>query len=408
MSSIRMLAAAVAATLLCSAGGPPRAGEAPAGKLDPAVEKTCLEFARNIEATVNAGNPAPLNKAVDIKSMVDLALKGLDVAPDLMTGFRTGAKSFQLGTVVVTQSIQNGGSYKFLRLRVVDGQPRAQFRLLQSSEGGLNYHELILAVPAAGAPSVPDVYIYLSAECMSETLRRAMLPAVAEQNKGVIAKLTGQQNDFIKSLAKIQAMQALVKQGKHAEALAALKGLPASLQTDKNILITRVGIAANVDEGEYVAAMDAMRKALPNDACLDIMSLDALFLRKKYAEAIQAADRLEQLVGGDPYLNVVRGSVYYAQKQLDKGRECVQKALDAEPKLIQAHFTMITICIDQKDYAAVAKTLSFLENDMGVELNDLTQVPEYADFVKSEQYKTWQAGRKKLPAKPVPGKKAEN
>jgi len=92
--------------------------------------------------------------------------------------------------------------------------------------------------------------------------------------------------------------------------------------------------------------------------------------------------------------------VYSAQKQQDKAKESIQKAIVAEPKMVQAYFTMIAICLEQKDHAGVAKALGALENDAGVQLNDVAQVPEYAEFAKSEEYKKWQAGRKK----PAPAK----
>ena len=388
-----------------AAAGAPRAGEAPAAaKLDPAVEKTFVDFAKKIEATINAGDASFLDKAIDINALLDRAIQGLNVPPQLMSGFRTGVGKLQFGTAVVTQSVQNGGSYKFLRLRSVKGETRAIFRLLQNGEGGLNYHELILALPPKGEPRVADLYVHAMGECMSDTLRRGLLPAIAEKNKGFLARLTGQQNDYIKNLPKIQAMQQLAKQGKKAEALAALKTLPASLQTDKNILIQRVFFAAEADEAEYAAALEAMRKAYPKDPCIDLLCLDALFMKKPYAETIQAADRIDRSIGGDPYLHVFRSNVYYIEKKLDKARQCAEKALAEEPTLTHAHFTLITICLDQKDYAKVAALLTILEKDLGVELNDLGEVPAYADFVKSDEYKKWLVGRK--PPATAPGKDA--
>lgn len=372
------------------------AGEAPAVvKLDPAVEKTFLDFAKKIEVTINAGDASLLDKAIDMNALLARTLQGLKVPTQLMNGFRAGmGGKFKFGTMVVTRSIQNGGSYKFLRLRSANGETRALFRLLQTDDGGLNYHELVLTLPPKGAPRIVDLYIHAGGEYTSHTLRRAFLPVIAEKNKGFFARLTGQQSDYIKSFPKIRAMQQLARQGKKAEALAALKALPASLQTDKNILLLRVLYTIEGDEAEYAAAFEAMRKAYPKDPCLDLLCLDALILKKKYAETIRAADRIDRSIGGDPYLHVFRSNVYYAEKKLDKARQCAEKAIAAEPALTDAHFNLITICLDQKDYAKVAAILTVLEKDLGVELNDLTEVPVYADFVKSDEYKKWLAGRK--------------
>ena len=346
-----------------------------------------MDFAGKIEATINAGDPSFLDKAIDMNALMNQTLKGLRVTKQMMSGFRAGLGNFKFGTMVVARSIQNGGSYKFLRLRNTNGETRAIFRLLQNADGGVNYHELVLTLPREGGPSVMDMYIHLGGEYMSDTLRRAFLPAIAEKNKGFLARLTGRQGDYIKSLPKMQAMQQLARQGKMAEALAILKALPASLQTDKNILMQRVVYAAEVDEAEYAAALEAMRKAYPKDPCLDLLCLDALILKKKYAETIRAADRIDRNIGGDPYLDVFRSNVYYTEKKLGKARQCAEKAIAAEPTLTDGHFTLITICLDQKDYPKVAEILTVLEKDLGVELTDLTEVPVYADFVKSDEYK---------------------
>ncbi len=379
-----------------------RAGEAQAaGKLDPAVEKAFVDFAGKIEATINAGDASLLDKAIDMNALLARTVQGLNVPKKLVSGFRAGIGNFKFGTAVVTRGIQNGGSYKFLRLRHTNGETRALFRFLQNADGGLNYHELVLTQTPKGQPRVTDLYVHAGGEYMSDTFRRGFLPAIAEKNKGFFARLTGQQSDYIKSLPKIQATQQLAKQGKMAKALAALKALPASLQTDKNILIMRVFYALEVDEAEYAAALDAMRKAYPKDPCLDLLCLDALIIRKQYAETIRAADRIDRSIGGDPYLHVFRSNVYYTAKKLDKARQCAEKAMAEEPTLADAHFALIGICLDQKDYAKVAATLTIIEKDLGVELNDLGELPAYAGFVKSDEYKKWLAGRK--PPATAPG-----
>jgi hypothetical protein len=106
------------------------AGEPPAKPVDPAMEKVCTEFAKKIEATINASDPGPFNRAVDNNAIADAALQGFDVPDQLKTMVRVQFIGVNLGTTLVTECIRKGGSYKFMRLRVVDGEPRALFRLL--------------------------------------------------------------------------------------------------------------------------------------------------------------------------------------------------------------------------------------------------------------------------------------
>jgi hypothetical protein len=64
-------------------------------------------------------------------------------------------------------------------------------RLLLPNFGGVNYHELIVARDATGEPRISDIYVHLSGELVSQTIRRLLLPAYAAENRGLWARLTG-------------------------------------------------------------------------------------------------------------------------------------------------------------------------------------------------------------------------
>lgn len=372
--------------------------------LPPAREKACLEFAGKIEATINAGDPSLMDGAMDKEELLTRTIRGMDLSDQAKAGIRTGWAGLNMGSAVVGQNIKNGGSYKFLRLRLVDGEPRALFRLINSSEGGVNYHDMVLVAPDKGEVRFADLFIYLAGERISDTLRRSLLPLAVHEQRGLLAKLTGQESDYIKSLPAITRMQQQNREGKPEQALKTVKALPASVQRDKNILIQRIGFANAAEDGkEFTAAVEDFQKAFPGDPALDLLLLQSLQLNKKYDEYMKAADNLDRKLGGDPYIHVLKAGVLSEQQKLDAARESAKTAIAAEPSMKAAYWTLLSILLAQKDYAETARNLTVVEDDLGVQLaDDLGQVEIFAEFAKSEEGRKWQASRKQS-APPAPG-----
>ena len=76
------------------------------------------------------------------------------------------------------------------------------------------------------------------------------------------------------------------------------------------------------------------------------------------------------------------------------GREArTGRASDAaqrEPTLVAAYWSLISVALARKDYAETARLLTRIRG-MGVQLADLTTIPEYAGFVDSIEYRKWLA-----------------
>lgn len=47
------------------------------------------------------------------------------------------------------------------------------------------------------------------------------------------------------------------------------------------------------------------------------------------------------------------------------------------------------VALKRQEHSQVVKLLTILQNDYGIEFGDLTTLPEYAEFVKSPEYKEW-------------------
>ena len=46
---------------------------------------------------------------------------------------------------------------------------------------------------------------------------------------------------------------------------------------------------------------------------MDLISIDAFLIHKEYDKAQAAIDRLDESLGGDPYLNVLRSTIFMEQ-----------------------------------------------------------------------------------------------
>lgn len=357
-----------------------------------ATDEACLELAKKIEASILEDKGAWIDQNFDIDTMMERALKDAPGELKAKGDFRTGLKKgFNIGKNT-SAAVGEAGHYTFLRLRTVNGKKLALFRLLM--DGPFNYHEYVLEADPKGGLKIVDLYVYLSGELISQTFRRIYVAAMGAE-PGVVGKLVGNQNEYALALKKVQTMNQLIAQGRAAEALKVFNGLPDSVKAEKSALILRLTAASQVSPKESMDALDALRKAYPGDPSIPALSLDPLFLAKKFDDVIAAVDELDKAVGGDPFLDSFRASVYLEKGDPDKARAAGKRAVDGEKTLDVAYWTMVTISLRTKNYKETVEWLNSIEKNLGITFQDLSTIDTYAEFAKSPEYAAWMKGRKK-------------
>jgi hypothetical protein len=119
--------------------------------------------------------------------------------------------------------------------------------------------------------------------------------------------------------------------------------------------------------------------------------IDAAFIRKDYAAALAAVDRLDKRLGGDPYLHVFRGNAHYAKGEVEPARAAFARLVKAEPTLAAAYFPPIQLELEAKNFDAAAALMTAAERRAGVRWQDIDQKAPFAEFVKSPAYAKWAA-----------------
>lgn len=361
-----------------------------------------MMFAESMEGAVKNSDLKVLNNIIDWDQIIDTATAGesspvLDRArATFKVGFTKAVKQGDPGTFgeQLIRNSKEGGSLKFLRLSQVDNQPIAVFRLKNAKQGGANYHQYFLKRSADGLVRAHDFYVFLSAERISETVRRIWLPLSVEASKTLIEKFTKPADPIMTQLQSLQTMQRMIANGQGELALNEYRKLPEKAQREKLFLIFRLQAAQQISEVEYGAAIDDFRKHHPGDMALDFILIDGYALQKNFEKSLECIDRTNKSVGGDAFLLTLRANVLARLDRFEEAQAAVSEAMKQEPDLLDAYLSGLGVSLLQKNYADTARFLNMIERDLGQPIVDITKIPDYAEFVKSPEYKKWMAFRK--------------
>lgn len=356
----------------------------------PISDEEAREWGEALIAELQAGQDSTLSKLIDWWALADRATSGIDAPEKFRAGFSQGASN-SAGAGFAGQlrkEIKQGASLHLLRIREIEEQPRVLLRLI-SPGSGVSYQDHALARHADGHVRSVDLFIYVTGETMSEALRRGYFQVALAQKKDLLSRITGKENLLVKHLNEFQQIAEHIQAERYAEALQVYAGLPAELQKDKFIQVLRLRAAQGAGDVEYRAALEDLEKLAPTDGSLDLLMLDGYFLKQEYRKAMRCVNRLDKALGGDPYLNVIRANLYEAEGKPEKALSAIQAAIEGEPDLIDPYWTLVTLQLHAHDFDAVVETLNQVSRQFSIQFQDLTQIPEYSEFVMSPQYQEW-------------------
>jgi hypothetical protein len=338
------------------------------------------------KAAVAVGKTEDFHNLIDWDALLNKVTQGIDFDPEFAKGFRRGVQAGKNGSLEqrICKAVADGGEYKFLHVHLNDACYGPLFRF---REDGTNYHLFSLGKSPDGKIRAKDIYVFASGENMSQTLRRVFVSAAAKP--GFLDRLKGKENLFARNVDSISKMNTAFSEGRPAEALQIWKTLPAEVQKEKFVMLLRIYFSQPVDDQEYVAAMSSYREAYPLDGASELLSIDYFLLKKEYQKSRDSIDRLKKLVGGDPHLDVIKAGVFLAEKNFDQAAATIEAVIEADPKMLDAYWTRVTVATEAKDNAATLQWLQRLDANFTMQWTDLSSNPQYADFVKSDEYQEW-------------------
>src|SRR5262249_40237636 len=196
---------------------------------------------------------------------------------------------------------------------------------------------------------------------LSQTARRAFLTKALRQAQAPAARLQGAERAYQLNFKKVELMNDMAREGKHQEVLRLFDQLPSELQRDKNVLLTRLRAAQAVGGDAYNEAIENFRTYHPDDPCVELFAITYYVQKKDFARALAMIDRVEKVIGADPYLNVLRAYVHVEADDLAAARKAAESALAEEPTLVDAELTLLLVSVHEKKHEETLSRLRELE-----------------------------------------------
>ena len=301
----------------------------------PVTDAEAKQFSERLLTSLRTGNTATLNTLLDMDALSAAALAGMGLSDkdknDFLGGMRESLNQSTGFSGQLISTVAGGGSSDLLRIVEVDGRKRARIRMIHPRNTGVGYVDFVLGHNPAGQVLAQDMYLFYSGELFSLTLHRLAVQGFASQNRSLLDRLKGVDNDFAKHLEDIRTISQDLASGSAPAGMQVYNGLPDSLKADKMMKLIHIRLAQKMGDAEYERALGDFRASFPNDSASALLSVDYYLLKKQYSKALSALDTLDKALGGDPYLDVQRAGVYAVMQDRSKARTAIKRAVSAMP-----------------------------------------------------------------------------
>jgi len=333
-------------------------------KIKPVTKEEAKEFAKQIEISIRKGDATVLDNAIDTKTMVDRMNLPADAkTKGLSSGLKDGMK---LGTVIVN-TLTGKGNYDLVKQYEKDNVQHLVFRMFKDYM--INYHDLEL-INTNGQTKVADVFVYLTGENLSETMRSIYMQM--DDNAT---------NTASQWLKKIPEMHTLINSSRYDEANNIFNQIPQDVRSGHAFQLLHLQVATGLGNEEYEKAMNEYNTLFPNDRAIPLLMIDAYVARHDYDKALQSVNELDSMINKDPLLDLYRAFCYNLLYNSEKQEEYLKRLVNTMPFFEEGLTQLIKFYLKQNKYEQAKPLVERFKTKSEFDqqgLNDLlNQYPDY-------------------------------
>jgi tetratricopeptide (TPR) repeat protein len=349
-------------------------------------------FMFNVIDEINRGQYDTFFGAIRYDIIIERALSEISPATEGYDDFRSGLE------IGAKQNFET--SYRFL----FDNSNYTEYInyyqsdnlytiLLRVDSEGINYFEFELLFENDRVYII-DIFPFITGSYVSETLGQTAQIYLQKNNllEDLLTNASDKKKAFTENLPKLNVIRDHVMKGEYETAREVFNGLPKSVQNHKLFLVTMTSVASELSYDFYLEIIDRYEKYYPDDRSMPLVTIDAYLLRGDYEKAIESIDKLDDAIGGDTFLDVMRGNVYAMSSDTVQAKKFFYSAISRNEYREEAYWRLIEIALDEENFTEVSKTLTALNTLFGYEFEkeEFNAAP-YIEFYNSDHFDIWYA-----------------
>lgn len=298
------------------------------------------------------------------------------------SGFTTGVESAMqnnLATMIASPD------FSVRRTRNTKFGPTVLTRLL-NEDGSVAYVLWRLLKNKDGDVKAVDMLSLGVGEWTSQILARAAVVSMPKE-ASVLQKLTGKQMEISKGQEQFLKL-AQAQQGKDFKSVLSLYAkMPMSLKNEKFIQLIRLNAAMQVDDDEYLKAIQNFKKTHPNDVASLLHSIDFYFLKEDFQSMRGSIDSIIDQIGPDSHLYNLKAVGYSSENNHAEAAKVLKLAIKTEPKREDNYWSLVETSLSAGDLDTVNACLKSLVTGFGFKEFDFEASEIYKPFLGSPQHK---------------------
>ncbi len=350
------------------------------------TEKEVTEFAKKIDALAQQKKWKEIdNKYFDYESFGDIVGEQMGLTGKDKADFSKGLKSSIGEAGILGRMSGDIKHFEFLRVHKPNGKYHFLCRVLART-GGVNYYDF--SVIKKKELKIDDLYVYLNNQYISKSMSQIMVTMLP----GVIA-------DDDKSKASLITLKKIIaakNKGDFAGMLRLYNGLSEEQKKIKGFLNIRIVAAQQTNVAEYKKALDDYYILYPNEPGVNLMMIDRYVLDEEYQKALDIINRVDSIVGGDIYLNILRANMCTFTEDYEKAISSYEKYFTKfpnDPDNTEAYPTYISLLLFYDRYDDAIASAKKFKKQFGLDAFDSIPKENFPDFYESEDYKNYKAGK---------------
>jgi len=256
----------------------------------------------------------------------------------------------------ITQAVTEGGYYNFVNY--YQSNDSTYYLIFRSFvDDGLNYHEYELLLDKDHHPTITDIYVYLTGQFLSETMKYIYLPLVEHTDSGTTDLV------LLSGLKKMAAIRENVASKNFTRAKELFYTLSDTLRNSPIGYSMEVQILEPQDSFRYEELIETMSLNSKSTASYYLSSIDRFVFEGDVVGAMACVDSLGSYTGDD-FLDLYRGNLHYLGQDPQSAIECFRRLLNNYPYLPEAYDNLFQIYFLEENYDEMVPLMELLIKNM--------------------------------------------